>query len=169
MNKLIGAIAVSATAIAVQAQVPAPPVESVNAWYDFLLRWVMEPVIGACLLGFFASIVITQRWKMTLPDDLSNEARRRKTQWFSFYVGFVVTLLFWPLGWTKELTEYGVRGIYLILVSGGVAAVIVGALAPFVYAVVMNQLYKFGWFNEVKWSGQARAEAKLSGTDQPGQ
>lgn len=151
---------------AASAQILDPPQAQVNAWYDFILVWVMKPVVGAALIGFFTSIVCTQRWKMGLPADMDHDQRRRKTQRFSFYVGFVVTLLFWPLGWVEDLQTYGIRGIYLILVSGAVVSAVVGATAPFVYAIVMNRLYKFGWFNEVAWSGEARADQKRSdGTD----
>lgn len=141
--------------------------ENIDAWYSWILVWLMRPGVGAILAGALAAFVIPQRVKMDFPADWPADRRRRQTRRWSFWCGFWPTLVFWPVGWDLEsLTKLELYGVLML---GGFAALMVGSLAPWTYSVVMNQLYRRGWVNELKWSGEARAQAKRSGeiTDTP--
>jgi Na+/H+ antiporter NhaA len=159
--KLGAALAVLLWAVAAFAQIPGPPTENVDAWYEWILVWLMRPGVAAVLAGLVLAFVVPQRAKMDLPHKWPADRRRRMTRRISFVSGFIPTALLWPLGWNLETMS--TRDIYIIVIAGLLTATLVGASAPWTYSVVMNQLYKRGWLSEMKWSGEARAAAKRVG------
>lgn len=139
------------------AQIVNPP-PVIDAWYSWLLVWAFRPGIAAVVVGILFSFVVTQRVKMDFPHTWTADRRRRTTRRVSFICGFIPCMLLWPLGWMS--TGMTATDIYLVWVTGLLAAVAVGAAAPFSYTVIMNFLYKHHWAKAENWSGEETAKMK---------
>ena len=169
ISALITAISFGIGGLMVAAQEKHTEVQTIigkteiDAWYDWILVWMFRPGIAAVIVGIFFAFLVPQRIKMDFPMEWTPERRRRMTRRASFVSGFIPTLLLWPLGWmTEHLTP---KEHYLIWVAGFLAASAVGTAAPFSYQIIMNFLYRRGWLNEVKWSGEVRARMKRNNID----
>lgn len=131
-----------------------------RGWVDSFILWLMTPGLGAVIIGVVCAFFIPQRVKMDFPLAWDRDKRSFMTRLTSFLCGFFGTLLFWPLFWPwGEMTGMQAYGVVM---SGMVTAVLVGSAAPFTYSVVMGRLYRAGWLDEKKWSGEAHAEAKIA-------
>lgn len=157
---LVCALASSFVMMAGMAQqVPGPgALAQVDSWYEWILAWLLKPAAGPLLASLVWSWIITQRYKMNLPADMAHDQRRRKTQRFSFYAAFLPCAVLWPIGWMFE--GMSSRNIYLVFVGGILVSALAGAASPFLYTVVMSQIYKRGWLTPEMVSGEARADAK---------
>lgn len=138
-----------------------PGAEQAEAWYGWVLVWLKRPGVAAVLAGVAMAFIVPQRVKMDFPLYWTKDKRRFMTRLTSFVCGSLTTLLLWPLFWPWQAMP--MIEVYGVLVTGFLTAVLVGAAAPFTYAIIMNQLYKRGWISEMKWSGEARAEALKNG------
>lgn len=147
-----------------QTTLNAGGVREAQAWYEAVLAFVLRPGLAAVLTGFLLALVIPQRVKMDFPVDWSDSRRRFMTRLVSFASGFTGTALIWPLFWPWDRLVTTLE-VYGVLISGFLASILVGALAPWSYTVVMNRLYRLGWLNEERWSGEARARAKAADRD----
>lgn len=128
-----------------------------GAWGS-IVRLVTQPGVAAVAIGALCAFLIPQRVKMDFPVRWDREKRALMTRLTSFGCGFFGTVLFWPMFWPWE-TMTGME-IYGVMASGLVVSILVGAAAPFTYTIVMNRLYKKGWLDEKRWSGEAHAEVK---------
>jgi hypothetical protein len=134
-------------------------IQDAQAWYEALLVFVMRPGLAAIFTGFLLALVIPQRVKMDFPLTWGEDRRRFVTRLVSFASGFLGTGAIWPLFWDWSSVQTPLDG-YGIMISGFFAAILVGALAPWSYALVMSRIYKLGWLDEGRWSGEARARLR---------
>lgn len=148
----------------VTAQIPNPPTQ-VDAWYSWILVWVFRPGIAAVLVGIVMAYIVPQRFKMDFPHTWDDDRRKRTTRRLSFISGFIPTVLLWPLGWMFK--GMNVTDMYLVWVTGLLAAITVGSAAPFTYTIFMNYLYKKGWADPNYWSAEKVAQLKREGVIPP--
>jgi hypothetical protein len=135
--------------------------EVADSWYEIAIKWIMRPGLAAVAAGIVMGFAIPQWAKMSFPIEWGSSRRKGMTQLVSFLSGFLTTALLWPLFW--ELADARAMDYYGVIVSGLLAAVLVGVSPPFTYPAIMRFLYKRGWATEEMWSGEARAVQRRSG------
>jgi hypothetical protein len=154
----ISAIFLLSCLYSLQAQQLPIDREAVDSWYEWIMMYMLRPGFMAVSVGVIMAFIIPQRVKMDFPLEWSPEKRRMRTRLTSFISGFFGTAMMWPLFWPWAMMS--AMEIYGASAGGLLAAVLVGASAPYTYNIIMNFLYKRGWLTEHKWSGEAAAQQK---------
>jgi hypothetical protein len=138
--------------------------EEIDSWYEWIMLYMLKPGFMAVSVGIIMSFIVPQRVKMDFPVEWPAEKRRARTRLTSLISGFCGTAMMWPLFWPwstmTAMEAYGAGA------GGLLVSIVVGASAPYTYNIIMNFLYKRGWVDEKKWSGQAAAELKNGGNSE---
>jgi hypothetical protein len=140
--------------------------EEIDSWYEWIMHYMLKPGFMAVSVGIIMAFIIPQRVKMDFPLTWSPEKRKMRTRLTSFISGFFGTAMMWPLFW--PWATMSAMEVYGASIGGLVASILVGASAPYTYNIVMHQLYKRGWVDASKWSGQTVAALRLQQQPQDG-